>query len=308
MIHKGVFMEQAIVAIVGMGVVGSTAAHTLMLSTQGINIMLVDINESKCKGEKQDLDDALSTSGSSTVFAGTLKDAGQADIIVITAGVPQKPGQTRLELLETNKTIMSSIVEKMQPIKSSSIIIVVANPVDILTLQVQKIAGLPQHQIFGSGTLLDTIRLKEILSATLEINADSINIDVLGEHGDTQFAVWSTATVNGMPLETLKKLTQIERDEIEQAARNKAYEIIACKGSTSFGIAACIETYCHAILYNKKSIIPVSCYQALNEVCLSVPAVIGKKGVEQIMPLLLNQDEQEKMNKCIETLKKYSAL
>lgn len=298
-------MEQATVAIVGMGVVGSTAAHTLMLSTQGINIILVDINENKCKGEKQDLDDAFSTSESSKVFSGTLQDAGQADIIVITAGVAQQPGQTRLELLETNKNIMSSIIKKMKPIKPSSIIIIVTNPVDILTLHVQKIAGLPQDQIFGSGTLLDTIRLKEILSDILKISAESININVLGEHGDTQFAAWSTATVNGAPLETLKKFTDDEHNLIEETVRNKAYKIISCKGSTSFGIAACIETYCHSILYNKRSIIPVSCYQKENDICLSVPAVIGIKGIEQIVPLILNEIEEKKMNKSIETLKKY---
>ncbi len=296
-------MEQATVAIVGMGVVGSTAAHTLMLSTQGINIILVDINENKCKGEKQDLDDAFSTSKSSKVFSGTLQDAGQADIIVIAAGVAQQPGQTRLELLETNKNIMSSIIKKMKPIKPSSIIIIVTNPVDILTLHVQKIAGLPQDQIFGSGTLLDTIRLKEILSDILKISAESININVLGEHGDTQFAAWSTATVNGAPLETLKKFTDDEHNLIEETVRNKAYEIISCKGSTSFGIAACIETYCHSILYNKRSIIPVSCYQKENDICLSVPAVIGIKGIEQIVPLILNEIEEKKMNKSIETLK-----
>lgn len=299
-------MEQATVAIVGMGAVGSTAAHTLLLSTQGINIMLVDINESKCKGEKQDLDDAVLTSGSSKIVSGSLKDAGQADIIVITAGIAQKPCQTRLELLEINKTIMTSIIKNMQPIKKSAIIIVVANPVDILTLQVHKTAGLPHNQVFGSGTLLDTIRLKEILSERLSITAESINIDVLGEHGDSQFVTWSTATIDSLPLETIKKFTETERHEIEQQVRNKAYEIIACKGSTSFGIAACIETYCHAILYDKKSIIPISCYQEKSDICLSVPVIIGKSGIEKVMPLILNQEEQEKMDNCIAILKGFN--
>lgn len=299
-------MEQATVAIVGMGVVGSTAAHTLLLSTQGINIMLVDINESKCKGEKQDLDDAVSTSGSSKIISGSLKDAGQADIIIITAGIAQKPGQTRLELLETNKAIMKSILQNMQPISPSALIIVVANPVDVLTSYVHKTAGLPNNQVFGSGTLLDTIRLKEILSEILAINPEAINIDVLGEHGDSQFVAWSTATVDGVPLEKIKEFTQTERHKIEQQVLNKAYEIIACKGSTSFGIAACIETYCHAILYDTKSILPVSYYQEKNGICLSAPVVIGKTGIEKIMPLILNQEEQEKMNQCIEKLKSFN--
>lgn len=299
-------MEQPTIAIVGMGVVGSTAAHTLLLSTQGINIMLVDINESKCKGEKQDLDDAVSTSGSSKIVSGSLKDAGQADIVVITAGIAQKPCQTRLELLETNKTIMTSILENMQPIKKSAIIIVVANPVDILTLHVHKTAGLPSNQVFGSGTLLDTIRLKEILSELLSVATESLHIDVLGEHGDSQVVAWSTATVDGIHLEKIKKFTHIERQEIEEQVRNKAYEIIACKGSTSFGIAACIETYCHAILYDKKSIIPVSCYQEKSDICLSIPAIIGKSGIEKVMPLILNQEEQEKMNECIKKLKGFN--
>lgn len=299
-------MEQATIAIIGTGAVGSTAAHTLLLSTQGITIMLVDANQTKCKGEEEDLHDAVSENISSKVTSGTLREAGQADIIIITAGVAQKPGQTRLELLEINKKIMGSIVQDMQPIKKSAIIIVVANPVDILTLEVCTSAGLPKNQVFGSSTLLDTLRLKEILRDILQVNIDSIHIKVLGEHGDNQFIAWSTATIDGIPLENIKKFTNTERHEIEQKVRDKAYEIIACKGSTSFGIAACIETYCHAILYDKKSILPVSCYQEKNEICLSVPVIVGKSGIEKVMPLILNQEEQEKMDQCIKILKGFN--
>lgn len=296
-------MKQKTIAIIGMGQVGSTVAHTLLLSIPGITLILVDSNQDKCKGEQQDLDDAISEHQSSQVLSGTLKDAGKADIIIITAGIAQKPGQTRLELLDTNKTIIQSIIEEMKPIKSSAILIMVTNPVDILSLHAYKISQLPNNQVFGSGTLLDTIRLKEILSPLLSVTPESLDINVLGEHGDSQFIAWSSATVNGVPLETFKQFTELERHNIEQQVRNKAYEIIIKKGSTSFGVASCVELYCHAIIYDKKTITPVSCYQEKSDIYLSVPVIIGALGIEKQIPLILNQEEQQHINSCIQKLK-----
>ena len=296
-------MNQPTIALVGMGIVGSTVAHTLTLSIPGITLLLVDINNNKCEGEEQDLDDAVALLNSSKIISGTLQEAAQADIIVIMAGIAQKTGQTRLELLETNKKIMTDIIHKMGPLQPSTIIIVVTNPVDILTLHVQELTQLPRNQIFGSGTLLDTIRLKELLSEKLAINPTSLNINVLGEHGDSQFVAWSTATIDGTPLESVRQFTTTEKKLMEDQTAHKAYDIIACKGSTSFGIAACIEIYCQAILYDKKSIVPVSCYQTEYALCLSMPVILGKNGIKQMITINLNKEERTKLEQSVAALK-----
>lgn len=295
-------MKQPTIALIGLGNVGSTIAHTLLMTTPGITIMLVDINESKCKGEEQDLDDANAAMGSLRIVTGTLPNARQADVIIISAGIGQTTGQTRLELLETNKKIVQTIINDMHPINKDAIIIVVTNPVDILTHYVQQWSDLPRTQVFGSGTLLDTVRLKEILSKKMNINPLSINIDIVGEHGDSQCVAWSSATVNSISLEKIFPLSNAEKDALEYEVSHKAYDIIACKGSTSFGVAACVELYCHAILYDEKKVIPVSCFHEEYNATFSSPAVIGKKGIEKIIMPTLNNDEKKQLQKSVKIL------
>jgi L-lactate dehydrogenase len=297
-------MQTSTVAIIGAGAVGSTSAYALMLRGIASHIILVDINVKKCEGEVQDLFDAASIQGESRITVGTLKEAAQADIIVIAAGMPQKPGQSRLELLATNKNIIGSMIENMRPFKKEAIIIMVTNPVDILTRYVQDIAGLPRLQIFGSGTFLDSQRLRGLIGAKLSINPNSIHAYVLGEHGDSQFVAWSTAHIGGVPIAQFPQIMKTDLEALALEARQKAYKIIECKGFTSFSVAACVATYCYDILSDAQRVLPVSCFVESLGVCLSMPVVLGRNGIEQMLPLPLNSDEQKKLELCVDVLKK----
>lgn len=294
-------MKQPVIAIIGAGAVGSTVAYALILHDIAAHIVIVDVNNNKCKGEVGDLEDSLSMSKTSKICSGTLHDAAQADIIVIAAGIAQKPGQTRRELLSTNYDIVGSIIQSMKPINSTSVIIVVTNPVDILTRYVQEIAGLPKNQIFGSGTFLDTHRLRGLLGEYLSINPRSIHAYVLGEHGESQFVPWSTVTIGTVPL-SFFSIPSETLDAMAQKAQNKVYEIIACKGFTSFGVASSVATYCENIIDDAKRIVPVSCFVEDLGVCLSMPAVLGLRGIEQILCPPLNEQEQEKLAICVKIL------
>ncbi|MCL4361485.1 L-lactate dehydrogenase [Candidatus Dependentiae bacterium] len=298
-------MKKLNVAIVGAGTVGSTAAYTLLLRNLASKITLVDINEIKCKGEVADLSDVLSFSSASEVKLGTLKDAGQADIAIITSGIPQKPGQTRIELLETNNKIIKNVISEMKPLNPELIIIMVTNPVDIMTYVAQKISGLPKNQIFGSGTLLDTQRLRGLIGQKINVAQQSIHLYTLGEHGDTQFVAWSSGTIAGVPILEFPNLNKIELQKMAQDAKNKAYDIIQCKGSTAFGIASCISAYCQNIIFDTKRITPVSCYLEEFDICMSMPAVLGQEGIEQILIPKLNDEEKKLFKKSADVLKSY---
>jgi len=288
-------MKHSQIAIIGAGAVGSTTAYALMLQNIAADIILVDIDEPRCKGEVLDLSGALSFSGTSAIRSGTSKEAGQAKIIIIAAGARQKPGQSRIDLLQTNKKIVSSVIEKIEPINPDTIIIMVTNPVDILTLHAQNLVKLPKKQVFGSGTFLDTQRLRGIIAEKINIAEQSIHAYILGEHGDTQFPAWSCARVAGIPLLDFPQLTEKDLDFIAEKTRQQAYEIIACKGATYYGIAACVAAICENILFDQKRVLPLSCYIDEFNICLSMPVVLGKNGIEQILSMPLNQQEQESL-------------
>lgn len=301
-------MHKSTVAIIGVGAVGSTAAYTLLMRGFAAKIILVDVNKERCRGEIEDLRDARPFgSGAIDIVQGTLEDAARADIIVIAAGIAQKPGQTRVDLLETNKKVILSLLQGLQPINPNAIIIMVTNPVDVLTLLAQNTGILPRNQIFGSGTLLDSQRLRGAIGEKLGIAQQSIHIYSLGEHGDSQFVAWSWATVGGVPLSNFKAISVTELDTIALNARKKAYDIIACKGSTSFGIAACVSAYCQNILYDQKRVTPVSCYVPEYGVCMSMPAVLGAHGVESVLPLTFTDAEKKQLETSAATLKKLVA-
>ncbi len=297
-------MNHSKIAVIGAGAVGSTTAYALMLKNIAAEIMLVDVDEERCKGEILDLSDALSFSKTSVIRHATSQEAGQADIIIITAGARQKPDQDRVALIETNKKVIYSIIENISPIQKNALILMVTNPLDILLLCAQEHAGLPRKQVFGSGTFLDTQRLRGIIAKKLNVAQQSINAYILGEHGDTQFAAWSSAQVGGIPLSDFPALTSKDLQEIEQETRQKAYEIISCKGATFFGIAACVTKICEAIIFNQKLVLPLSCYIDSLEVCLSMPVVLGQNGIEQIFSIPLNEQEQTKLNHSAHYLKR----
>ncbi len=301
-------MKHAQIAIIGAGTVGSTTAYALMLQNIATDIILVDIDEPRCKGEMLDHSDTLSFSGTSVIRSGTSKEAGQAKIIIIAAGARQKPEQSRIDLLQTNKKIVSSVIEKIEPINPETIIIMVTNPVDILTFHAQNLVQLPKTQVFGSGTFLDTQRLRGIIAEKINIAEQSIHAYILGEHGDTQFPAWSCARVAGIPLLDFPELTEKDLDAIAEKTRQQAYEIIACKGATYYGIAACVTAMCENILFDQKRVLPLSCYIEEFGICLSIPVVLGKNGIEQILSMPLNQQEQEKLAYSAEQLRTLTKL
>ena len=290
-------MKRTKIAIIGAGAVGSTTAYALMLKNIAGELLLVDINKELCKGEVYDLSDALPFCSTSKIRVGTYKDAAQADIIIIAAGKAQKPGQSRTELLQANCSIMKHIITDMKPIQPNAIIIVVTNPVDILALCVQNVSNLDRSQIFGTGTFLDTQRLRNIVSEKLRMAPQSIHAYVLGEHGDTQFAAWSTASIAGIPIKEFPEITEKDLDTFAQETKGRAYEIIKYKGSTHFGIATCVAAMCENIVYNTKRILPLSVYSEEFKVCFSMPVVLGESGIEQILPPPLNEKEQLQLEK-----------
>lgn len=296
------------IAVIGAGNVGSTVAYTLMLKNLASQIVLIDVNEAKEKGEVLDIDDGLCSVETGCVIGGKFKDAADADLIILTSGIAQKPGETRLQLAQKNKLVAKSVFKKIGKIKKSAIVIVVSNPVDVITYVVQQITKLPKNQIFGSGTSLETARLKTNLSKHLKVNSSSIDGYALGEHGDSGFVAWSTVTVGGSPITKFIKSNK-ELDKIEKQVKNEVYEIIKRKGATFFGIATVVSDLVEAVFLNQRKVMPVSTrlsnWNGISGICLSVPAIIGKKGVEKVWPLKLTPEEKKKFADSAKKIKSY---
>lgn len=300
---KNLSMKHSKIAIIGAGFVGSTTAYALLLQNIAAEIILVDINEMRCHGEILDLSDALSFDGTSKIRSGSARDAAQADIIIIAAGKRQKINESRTELLAANTEIINAVFKEIKPINTHAIVIIITNPVDLITYQAQQIAGLPRNQVFGSGTFLDTQRLRNIVGHKLNISEHSVDAYILGEHGDTQFAAWSSAKIGGIPVLDFSGITEKDLQTMATEARNKAYEIISCKGATYYGIAACVARMCKAIIFDQKLILPLSVYNEQFDICLSMPVVLGENGVEKILSVPLNNNEEKKLNESAKTLK-----
>ena len=296
-------MSYSRVAIIGAGRVGSTTAYALLLRNVAAEIMLVDINQELCAGEVDDLSDALPFSETSSVRAVSMDQAAGADIIIIAAGKAQGPDQSRRELVDANAQIVRSMADQLKPINPNAIIIVVTNPVDLMTQLVQESGILPRNQIFGSGTMLDTQRLRGYISKEVNVAEQSVHVYILGEHGDSQFVAWSSADIGGVPLNTFAGLTQSKLDALAAQARQKVYEIIKCKGSTYYGVATCVAAYCESILFNQKRVMPVSWYQKEFDVCLSMPAVIGRSGIEQLVDIPLDASEREQLSQSVQVVR-----
>jgi len=296
------------IAIIGAGAVGATTAYTLMLKNLAAEIMLIDVNEAKEEGEVMDIDDILSFVETGCIKGGDFKDAANADIIVLTAGAAQKPGETRLDLVNKNKAICQSIFKGIGKIKSTAIIVVVANPVDIITSLVQNLSGLDRSHVFGTGTGLDTARLRTEVGKALGVSAKNVDGYVLGEHGDTEFDAFSTVSVGGIAMKDLK-LPKAKLKEIEEKVKNAAYEIINRKGATFYGIAMTVADIVEAILLNQHRIMPLSVHldgwNGISGVCLSAPVVLGRQGVEKVWPVKLSSSEKKRLQKSAKEIKKY---
>ena len=302
------------VVIVGAGNVGSTFAFSLMISGLAREIVLIDRNESLAKGECMDLNHGVSFAHPTKIYAAGFESCKDADIVVITAGTNQKPGQSRTDLVKANVAIFKDLIPEITKYTSNAILLVVTNPVDILTYVTLKISEFPSNRVMGSGTVLDTARLKYMISEYYKVDAGNIHAYIIGEHGDTELPVWSNSTIGGMDIETYcsvyarKKNAKIELAEIFEKVKNAAYQIIEAKGATNYSIALALVKITRAILRNENSILPVSTlitdFYGISDVCISIPAVINIKGVKQYMKLNLSDHEQESFKHSANTLKK----
>ncbi|KAI4949873.1 hypothetical protein J4E86_007828 [Alternaria arbusti] len=294
------------IAILGCGDVGSTLAYTLILQPICSEVILVDPKTTLLEAQVRDLNDATYRGGTSVrVRAGTHADAGRADIVVITAGAKQKPGESRLSLLSRNLHILESIFSAMAPISPHTILLLVANPVDILTYFARRLSGLPESQVLGTGTSLDSARLRGVLSERAGVAPSSIDAYVLGEHGDSQFIAWSSATIGTTPLALAlppDTMSQEFKDQISAHTRGAAGAIIAAKGCTSYGIGNIAAGICKYILFDSRSVRPLSFYQPELGCCLSMPAVVGRKGIIKAMPVQLDEVEKAQLEACAKGL------
>jgi len=303
------------IAIIGAGKVGSTFAFSLMISGLAREIVLIDKNESLAIGECMDLNHGLSFAHPTKIYAAGYEGCENADIVVITAGANQKPDQTRTDLVHTNVAIFKEIVPAIVKYTSDAILLVVTNPVDILTYVTLKLSGFPSNRVIGSGTVLDTARLKYMISDYARVDTRNVHAYIIGEHGDTELPVWSNATIGGMDVETYcseyAKLGNVrnELNELFLKVKNSAYEIIKLKGATNYSIAMALVKITKSIIRNENSILPVSTlitdYYGINDVCISIPSIVNINGVEQSVKIELSAEEEDLFKLSANTLRKF---
>ena len=291
------------VMIVGTGNVGASIAYCLINQRTAVSeLVLTDINTEDAEGEAMDLRDTLAVSPSyMKIKSGDYTEVKDCDIIVITAGIPQKPGESRMDLLKKNAAIFKDMIGTIMDNGFDGIFIVVSNPMDVLTYLTKKYSGLPAERVIGSGTILDSARLRFKTAERLGIHPKSVHAFQVGEHGDTEFALWSTASVAGQPIVEL--LDQNTLNEIEDFARNEAYDIIEKKGSTHYGVGACVTKLINCILGDEKRILPVSSFDDFAGVYNGFPAVVGREGIIRRIGVHLTEEEGIKMQKSINALK-----
>jgi L-lactate dehydrogenase len=300
------------IVIIGAGFVGSTTAYALMLGGTAQEIVLIDKKKEKAHGEAMDLSHGASFIKPVHIYAGEYEDCKNADIIIITAGAPQEPGQRRMDLVQVNTGVIKEILSNILEHNADAIFIVVTNPVDIMSYVVWKISSLPHSRIIGSGTVLDTSRFRHLLSARCNIDPRNIHAYVIGEHGDSEVPLWSTANVAGIPLtafcETCANVCSSQkREELMEKVRDSAYEIISEKGATYYAIALALRRICESILRDEHSVLTVSSLidgnYGVKDIYLSVPCVLGKNGVENIIPFELNDEEKRGFIRSAEVVK-----
>lgn len=300
------------VAVIGCGYVGASSAFAIMQSGLFSEMVLIDSNEDKAEGEALDISHGLPFAKPMQIYAGTYDDISDASLIILAAGANQKPGETRLELVNKNVGIFKSIIPQITSRNKDAILLVVANPVDILTYTAARLSGYPENRVFGSGTVLDSARLKYLLGEHLDVDSRSVHAFIIGEHGDSEIAAWSSANVSGIQINQFCEMRGFFKHKesmksIVEDVKNSAYEIINKKQATYYGIAMSVKRICEAIVRDEKSILPVSSIQHGNfgiyNVALSMPVIIGKDGVESDVPIKLNENEQTALRKSADTLK-----
>lgn len=303
-------MQKAV--MVGCGFVGSASVFALMQSGLFSEIALIDANREKAEGEAMDISHGIPFAKEMRVYAGDYDDVKDAGIVIVTAGANQQPGETRLDLVAKNVGIFKTIIPEIAKRGFEGILLIVANPVDILTKVAIELSGLPENRVIGSGTVLDTARLKHRLSEHLGVDTKSIHAFIIGEHGDSEIAVFSSANVSGIPLSQFCELRgyyehQESENLIAEKVRNSAYDIIQRKRATYFGVAMAVKRICEVIVRNEKAILPVSTLMHgeydIEDVVLSMPCVVGSDGIEMQVPVNLNDEEKSKLQESARILK-----
>ena len=302
------------VTVIGAGSVGATVAYTLSVMGIADEIVMIDINESKVLGEALDIRQGLPFCSTSSVYAGGYAEAENSDIVVITSGVPRKAGQTRLELAQVNVDILKGIIPKITKYAPDAIYLLVANPVDILTYTFVKYSGIPENHVFGSGTMLDSVRLRSRLAEYYNVDSTYINAYVLGEHGDSLFVPWSLVSLNGKGARMYEEmraantlLPDINRAEIEKYVRTSGGRVISRKGATFYAVSMSVAHLCRCVLENVGCVQPVSVMRhgehGVDDVCLSYPTMINSDGVFAKVPTPLTLEEEIALQKSADALK-----
>lgn len=297
------------VILVGNGAVGSSYAYALVTQDIGRELGIIDVNVAKAQGDALDLSHALAYQTPKKIYAATYADCHDADLVVLTAGAAQKPGETRLDLVHKNLAIYQTIVKEVMASGFDGLFLVAANPVDVLTYATWQFSGLPAHRVIGSGTSLDSARFRQALSVLTGVDARSVHAYILGEHGDTEFPVWSHANVGGLQINEWIKGSNITQDDLHRLfenTRDAAYEIIEKKGATYYGIGAALARITRAIFNDENAVLPLSVLlrgeYKHNDVYLGAPAVIGRSGIKRIIEIPLNETEQAQMAHTVQTL------
>ena len=289
-------------AIIGCGFVGSSIAFSLMQRGLYSELVLIDVNREKAEGEAMDLSHGLPYAASMQIYAGTYDDIADCAMVILTAGANQKPGETRLELIDKNVAILKGIIPELTRRMFQGILLVVSNPVDVLTYAAWRLSGFPARRVIGSGTVLDTARLKYLLGQYLGVDSRNVHAAIIGEHGDSELAVWSSANISSLDLEHFCQLrgkrdypAQLER--IYHEVRDSAYAIIQRKGATYYGIAMAVARIAECIVKNEFAMLPVSValegQYGLEGLCLSIPTIVGQNGVETVLEIPLAAQEKE---------------
>lgn len=299
-------------AVIGCGFVGSATAFTLMQSRLFSELVLLDVDRDRAAGEAADIGHGIPFAGEMDIYAGDYDDIADCSIVIVTAGANQKPGETRLDLVHKNVEIYKHIIPELAKRQYAGILLVVSNPVDILTYTAQKLSGLPERRVIGSGTVLDTARLKYALSQQLHVDSRNVHSFIIGEHGDSEIIAWSSANISGVPLNTFLEMRghcypEENKQKIADAVKNSAYDIIRKKHATYYGIAMSVKRICECIIRDERSILPISTAMhnafCTDGICLSMPTILGAEGAETVVPITLNQEEQGKLFESVSLLR-----
>lgn len=296
------------VILVGNGAVGSAFAFSLLQSTSELDeLVIVTRNQERAIGDALDLADVTPLTSPVNIHAGSCHDASDADVVVITAGVPRQPGESRLDLIYKNVVILKQIIDPIISAGFHGIFVISSNPVDLLTTMTQQLSGFPKERVIGTGTSLDTLRLRLFLSQYLNVSVNAVDAQVLGEHGDSSFITFNEAMINGRPLAEVAQLSPAERVQLTKQVHRAGSEIIKHKGATYYGVAKCLSTIVTAIIENQNRVLPVSApldgQYNIHDLYLGTPAIINRQGIGQVIEVPLSSDELQQMQASAQELR-----